>query len=270
MIGHEQFTIHHGDAYAILRTLPSDSVDAVITDPPYSSGGVTLSAKQADSSAKYQNSGTARAYPPMLGDGKDQRSFTAWVMLWLGECRRIARDGAALLLFTDWRQLPSMTDALQGAGWLWLGIVPWNKRSARPQIGKFRQQCEYVLFASKGKFTPASRMCFPGLYDYPVVASQKVHLTGKPVDLLKALMAVTPDGCLLLDPFIGGGTTAVAALLTGRRCIGVELSPEYAAIASERCRSTLEFLESQTDCREQQTRSSHAARGEPVQRSGSL
>ena len=252
MTEHEPFIIYHGDAYAVLRTLPSESVDAVITDPPYSSGGVTLSARQAEPAAKYQQSGTVRQYPPMLGDGKDQRSFTAWAMLWLGECWRVARDGATLLLFTDWRQLPSMTDALQGAGWLWLGVVPWNKRSARPQMGKFRQQCEYVLFASKGRFAPASRTCFPGMYDYPVVASSKVHLTGKPVELLAALMAITPDGSLVLDPFLGGGTTAVAALLTGRRCIGVELSPEYAAIASERCRSTLESLEDQPDRRERQ------------------
>ena len=270
MTKHDAYIIHQGDAYTFLRTLPDGYVDAVITDPPYSSGGVTLSARQAESAAKYQQSGTVKRYPAMLGDGKDQRSFTAWCMLWLGECRRIARDGAALLLFTDWRQLPSMTDALQGAGWLWLGIVPWNKRSARPQMGKFRQQCEYILFASKGKFTPASRACLPGLYDYAVVARQKVHITGKPVELLKALMAITPDGCLVLDPFLGGGTTAVAALETGRRCIGVELSPEYAAIATDRCLATLECLERRPDCPEQRVRSNHAARGEPVQRSGPL
>ena len=170
----------------------------------------------------------------MLGDSKDQRSFTMWATLWLSECLRIAKDGSPLLVFTDWRQLPSMTDAIQAAGWAWLGIVPWNKRTSRPQMGKFRQQCEYILFGSKGRFIPATRTCLPGLYDYPVIPSQKVHLTSKPLPLLKDLLAITPAGATVLDPFLGGGTTAVAAMQTDRKCIGIELSKEYAEIAIER------------------------------------
>ena len=227
-------TIYQGDVLATLRSLPDNSIDAVLTDPPYSSGGVTLAAKQSDPAQKYQQSGTRKTYPPMLGDGKDQRSFTAWATLWLSECWRIAKDGAPVMLFTDWRQLPSMTDALQGAGWLWLGIVPWDKRSSRPQMGKFRQQCEYVLFGSKGRFAPSTRACLPGVYAYPVIAQQKVHLTGKPVALVKDLLAVAPAGGIILDPFIGGGTTALAALETGRECIGVELSKAYSRLAIER------------------------------------
>lgn len=228
-------TIYQGDSFSILRTLSTASCDAVVTDPPYSSGGVTLAAKQADPASKYQSSGTAKQYPAMLGDGKDQRAFTAWAMLWLAECWRIAKAGAPLMMFTDWRQLPVMTDAMQGAGWLWLGIVVWNKRSSRPQLGKFRQQCEYVLFGSKGRFVPAHKTCFPGVFDVPIITQRKVHLTSKPVPLVRELLAITPPDALVLDPFLGGGTTAVAALETGRRCIGIELSEEYAAIAKERC-----------------------------------
>lgn len=230
----EAVRLYHGNALTILPALPAASVDAVVTDPPYSSGGVSLSARQGDPAQKYQSSGTARTYPPMLGDGKDQRSFTAWALFWLAECWRLAKDGAPALVFTDWRQLPSMTDALQAAGWFWLGIVPWNKRSARPQMGKFRQQCEYVLFGSKGRFTPASRACLPGMYDYPVITRQKVHLTSKPVPLLVDLLAITAAGGTILDPFIGGGTTALAAMQTGRKCIGIELSEAYAEIAAKR------------------------------------
>jgi site-specific DNA-methyltransferase (adenine-specific) len=64
-------------------------------------------------------------------------------------------------------------------------------------------------------------------------------LTGKPVPLLRDLLAVMGEGGVVLDPFLGGGTTAVAALETGRRCIGIELSEEYAAIARERCEKVL-------------------------------
>lgn len=230
-------TLFQGDALHILTTLPAASVDAVLTDPPYSSGGITLGARQSDPSQKYQSSGTKRQYPPMLGDAKDQRSWTMWCTLWLGECWRVARDGAPLMVFTDWRQLPSLSDAVQAAGWKWLGIVPWDKRSARPQIGKFRQQCEYVLFAVKGRFIAHTRACLPGVYAHPVISSQKVHLTSKPVALIEDLLAVTPLEATVLDPFMGGGSVGEACVRAGRSYVGIELSQEYYDISRKRLES---------------------------------
>lgn len=227
-------TLYNGDALAILADLPDQSVDAILTDPPYSSGGATLSAKQADPASKYQSNSARRYYPPMLGDAKDQRSWIMWSMLWLGECWRIAKEGAPLMVFTDWRQLPALTDAIQGAGWRWLGIVPWDKRSARPQIGRFKQQCEFVIFGSKGRLAAPSRSCLPGLYSYPVVAAQKVHLTSKPVALMRDLLAITQPGGTVLDPFMGGGSTGVACQESGRRYVGIELSAEYFTISRDR------------------------------------
>ena len=233
----EQFdnvTLYQGDSLAILADLPSHSVDAVLTDPPYSSGGASLSAKQADPANKYQNSGVKRSYPPMLGDAKDQRSWTMWCTLWLGQCWRIAKDGAPLMVFIDWRQLPALTDAMQGAGWRWLGIVPWDKRSARPQIGRFRQQCEFVVYGAKGRLASPSRACLPGLYSYSVVAAQKVHLTSKPVALMHDLLAITQPGGTVLDPFMGGGAVGVACAESGRGYVGIELSDAYYAISRDR------------------------------------
>lgn len=232
--------IYQGETLAVLPELQDGSVDAIITDPPYSSGGLGMASRQKTSSDKYQSSGIKREYPLMLGDCKDQRSFTAWATLWLSECWRIAKDGAPILLFSDWRQLPAMTDALQGGGWQWLGIVTWNKRSSRPQMGKFRNQCEYILFGSKGRFKPATRTCLPSVYDFPVIASHKVHIAGKPVNLLKALMEIAPEKALILDPFIGGGSTALAALETGRKCIGIEISKEYAGLVKNRIEKYLD------------------------------
>ncbi len=211
-----------------------DSVDAVITDPPYSTGGMTLASRQADPASKYQSSGTKKTYPPMLGDARDQRSYLTWATMRLSECWRVARDGAPLLVFTDWRQLPTMTDAIQAAGWMWRGIVVWHKPSARPMIGEFRRDSEFIVYASKGKPTHYTRRCFPGVIHCPVNTATKVHLTGKPLALVQELMEIVkPDGTVL-DPFLGGGTTAHAAMLTGRKCIGVELSPEYAQLSADR------------------------------------
>lgn len=227
-------TLFHGDALRVLTTLTDASVDAVLTDPPYSSGGQSMSARQADPAQKYQQSGTKRQYPPMLGDNKDQRSWILWSTLWLSECWRAAREGFPLMVFTDWRQLPALTDAVQAAGWAWRGIVAWDKRSARPQIGRFRQQCEYVLFASKGRFAAPTRACLSGVYAYTVNSAQKVHLTSKPVKLIMDLLAVTKPGAIVLDPFMGGGSVGEGCVRTGRKYIGIELSSDYYAISRER------------------------------------
>lgn len=193
-------TLYQGDALAVLQSFPPHCVDAVITDPPYSSGGLMLSARQADPAVKYQNNGTVKTYPPMFGDNRDQRSFIMWATLWLAECWRVARDGSPLLMFSDWRH---------------------------------RREAEFVIFASKGRLGYRGPRCLPGLYAHTVDHKKKNHLTSKPVELLRELMEVVPEGGTVLDPFIGGGSTAEAARDTGRTCIGIELSEEYSRITTE-------------------------------------
>ena len=75
----DAISAYQGNTLTILPLLHSGSVDAIITDPPYSSGAAMLSVKQADPAQKYQGTGTKKTYPPMPGDAKDQRSFTWWM-----------------------------------------------------------------------------------------------------------------------------------------------------------------------------------------------
>lgn len=125
--------------------------------------------------------------------------------------------------------------------------MPWDKRSARPQIGKFRQQCEYVLFAVKGRFIAHTRACLPGVYGYPVIAARKVHLTSKPVELIEDLLAVAAPQATVLDPFMGGGSVGEACIRTGRSYIGMELSPEYYEISRGRLTAVLAERENETE-----------------------
>jgi site-specific DNA-methyltransferase (adenine-specific) len=231
-------TLYQGDALQVLQTLPENTVDALITAPPYSTGAVTLAGKQASPEAKYQNSRTIRRYPGMLGDGKDQRSFLTWAVMWLTEAWRVVRPGAPVLVFTDWRQLPTVTDAVQAAGFHWRGIVVWNKLCGRPMLGEFRRDAEFIVFGSKWRYRPYSRHCLPCIYSHAVNPARKRHISGKPLPLLVELMRIVQPGGTVLDPFVGGGTTAKAAKETGRKCIGVELSPEYARIATEYLQET--------------------------------
>jgi site-specific DNA-methyltransferase (adenine-specific) len=145
----EAVTIHHGEALEVLRALPSASVDALVTDPPYSSGGAFRGDRMGTTNEKYMNTESQGRLSDFSGDNRDQRGFLFWCTLWLSECRRILKPGAPVVLFTDWRQLPITTDALQAGGFIWRGIVPWDKtEGTRPQKGRFRAQAEYAVWGN--------------------------------------------------------------------------------------------------------------------------
>ena len=136
------WTLHHGDALTILPTLDT-TVDAVICDPPYNSGGRTTTERTSRTARqKYVSAGGRDAavhLADFAGESRDQRSYLAWLSLILAQCHRLTRPGGAALVFTDWRQLPTTTDALQAAGYTWRGIAVWHKPLARPQKGRLKQ-----------------------------------------------------------------------------------------------------------------------------------
>ena len=235
----ESNAVYHGNALTILPCLPFESVDAVITDPPYCSGAVTLSGKQADPVVKYQKTGTKKGYPSMLGDAKDQRSWTRWAAEWLYLARRAAKPGAPVCMFIDWRQLPCASDALQWAGWIWRGIAVWDKGNSRPQKGRFRQQAEYIVWGSNGDM-PVSRPvpCLPGVFKYGN-PQNRIHLTEKPLQLMQDLVKITEPGGHILDPFAGSGTTVLAAVKEGYDATGIEVTDVYADLARKRLESEL-------------------------------
>ncbi|WVK04633.1 site-specific DNA-methyltransferase [Xanthomonas campestris pv. olitorii] len=222
-----------GDALIILPTLEGNSFDALITDPPYASGGLTAAARARPPSTKYCRDG---GHADFVGDERDQRSHLKWMHLWLSECARVLKDGAPVLLFTDWRQLPLTTDALQIAGFTWRGITVWDKtEGVRPQLGRFRNQAEYIVWGSKGNM-PLDRRApvLPGVIREPVRKADKHHLTGKPTELMRQLVRICESGGRVLDPFAGSGTTLVAAELEGYCWTGVEKTEHYATVASGR------------------------------------
>lgn len=229
------YQLYQGDCLKVLPTLADESVDAVITDPPYSSGGLSSSARAAMPSKKYLQDNSKLNYPDFYGDNKDQRAYLHWSALWLGECFRIAKPGSPILVFTDWRQLPVTSDALQAGGWVWRGNLVWDKLNARPQPGRFRNQCEYLVWGSKGDM-PMNRKAkvLPGVFRVIVKPKEKYHMTGKPLELMEKLVQITEPEGIILDPFAGSGSTGVAALSLDYSFIGIEQSKQYSAIAHER------------------------------------
>lgn len=241
MLTEERYKIIRGESLAAMREMESASVDAIITDPPYSSGGFTRGDRMSGTSNKYVNTDTEIDRPDFAGDNRDQRGFLMWCALWMSEALRIAKPGSPIVVFTDWRQLAVTTDAIQVGGWVWRGIVPWDKtEGVRPRIGGFRSQCEYAVWGSAGALEPRKDVgALPGVIRCSVKQADKHHITGKPTEVMRDLVRVAPPQGVVLDPFAGSGTTIVAALHEGRRGIGIELTEAYAKIAEDRCRAAV-------------------------------
>ncbi|MEG3630677.1 DNA-methyltransferase [Streptomyces poriticola] len=235
------YTLHRGDALTALAGIPDNSVDAVITDPPYNSGGRTSSERTGRSArAKYTSGDAEHDLANFPGENRDQRSYDFWLTLLLTESYRATTESGAALVFTDWRQLPTTTDALQAAGWTWRGIASWHKPVSRPQKGRLKQSCEYIVWGTKGPVDPDRNPVYlPGLYTASQPRKDRVHITQKPVEVMQELVQICPPGGTVLDPFTGSGTTGVAALREGRKFIGVELSEHYADIAEQRLQRAL-------------------------------
>ena len=235
-----------GDCLDVLRSLPDASFDAVVTDPPYSSGGFTRGDRMMGVAAKYQQSGQEKQWAPFSGDNRDSRSWAFWCCMWLAECRRVVKPGGYCLLFTDWRQLPTTTDVLQAGEWQWRGLLSWDKGLAAraPHKGYFRHQCEFVVWGTNGpldvpEIDDPRGGPWPGSFTVPVRQDDKHHMTGKPTRLMRELVQVVPPNGLVLDPFAGSGTTGVAAISEGRRCLLIEKEPAYAEICRRRIADAL-------------------------------
>ena len=159
------------------------------------------------------------------------------------DARKACKPGAPVCMFIDWRQLPAATDALQWAGWIWRGTAVWDKGNSRPQKGRFRQQAEYIVWGSNGDM-PINRPvpCLPGVFKYGN-PQNRIHLTEKPLQLMRDIVKITEPGGRILDPFAGSGTTVLAAVLEGYSATGIEVTDAYAALARGRIRQALEDVQ---------------------------
>ncbi|MFI9234953.1 DNA-methyltransferase [Streptomyces sp. NPDC053079] len=164
-----------------------------------------------------------------------------WLTLLLTESYRATVESGAALVFTDWRQLSPTTDALQAAGWTCCGIASWHKPVSRPQKGRLKRSCEYIVWGTKGPVAPTgtpSTCPASTPRASPEGPRDRVHITQKPVEVMRDVR-ICPPGGTVLGPVLGSCTTGVGALYEGRKFIGVKLSEHYADIAEQRLRGAL-------------------------------
>ena len=234
--------LYHGECLSVMHNFNDNSFDAVIADPPYSSGGLYLYNRKLSPKDKYIQSGTQKEYYTFVGDARDSHSWSFWSTIWITEAQRLLKPGGYFFMFTDWRQLPAAADALQAGDIQWRGINVWNKTSfARaPHKGYFRHQCEYVVWGSKGDLPVPAIGENDGPYDgcYSIMQNPKTkqHMTAKPVSLIEKLLA--PIKCKqnpkVLDPFSGSGTVFCACQNLGIHCTAIEISEDYCEVAKNR------------------------------------
>ena len=242
--GIEVNTIVQGDSLRLLKTLKANSVDAVITDPPYSSGGQFHGDRIKSTRNKYLSTeyiAAEYAKHSFCGDNLDQRAWTSWMAEWLSLAREVTKAGGVAAIFVDWRQLGALCDAIQWAGWIWRGIMVWDKKNSRPQSGRPRQQCEFVVWASNGDLDlKRNAPIMPGIFTAsPPTGNKRLHQTEKPLAVMRELVKLCERGGTILDPFAGSGPTCEAAILEGFNFIGIEKDHYYAEIAKERVSKAL-------------------------------
>lgn len=215
-------TLLLGDCLEILPTL--SGVAAVVTDPPYkvTSGG--FGALEGGFSGwikdSYDNKGAIVACNLDWPD-------------WLNLIPACLRDDAHAYIFSNDRNLSIARDAAEAAGLKFHRLLVWDKKTALPNRW-YQQTCEFVLFMRKGKafqINDPSSKALQTIFQ----RDESEHPTEKPVDLCRMYIEnSTTPGELVLDPFLGSGTTGVAAVKSGRAFVGIEIEPKWFDVACRR------------------------------------
>ena len=227
------------DCRDVLPLLEPGSVGGIVTDPPYSSGGMFRGDRQASVTDKYVQSGTFAKRTGWTGDTMDQHAFFAWASLWLTQGRLACADGSPVAVFSDWRQVPVVSDAVQAAGWLWRGLACWHKPGIRMQRARFSGSAEYIVWGTSGKWLDHDGAVQNVYACAPV--GEKEHVAEKPLDVLKWVLSIVHPEGTVCDPFAGTGTTGRACKDLGRKCIMVEIEEKYCKIAANRLRQEVLF-----------------------------
>ena len=187
--------IFHGGALEVLPEL--EGIGGLVTDPPYNSGGQFRGDRAGQGTrAKYANSESvaAKLLPEFTGDNRDQRGFLLWASLWLAAAHRRAVPGAVAVVCTDWRQLPTVADAVQVGGWVWRGLGTWQKTVARPRLGGLWAGSEHFVFATKGPLAEHGRGVPSVLTASPIAGAKRLHLAEKPEPVMRWALGVVPPG----------------------------------------------------------------------------
>jgi DNA modification methylase len=223
--------LHLGDCLDVLRTLEAGSVDAVVTDPPYCSGGRQQAGARNTISKNASDMRDDDEW--FLGDNMGSDSYLWWMREIAAAALLAATPGSQAIVFTDWRQFSTVVSAWETSRWTLRSVLVWDKAKGGATGSFWRSNHEFAAIFTKGKPNPLASRSFYNTWTGTKPQGGQ-HPTEKPVGLMEYLVKSIVAPCTILDPFMGSGTTGVACVRTGRNFIGIEIDPAYHAIAQRR------------------------------------
>lgn len=233
----ELVTLYLGDCIEITEGLSDRSVDVVLTDPPYSSGGRRENARTVRKSMTR----TVEDDDWIRGDAMSTNGFVYLLRLCGIQWRRVLVQGGHALVFIDWRMSGQLSAALETADLRQHPTLVWDKKNFG--MGSiFRNQHEFIVHFSVGSPSEPRRRDVGNVLTFPAVRDGN-HPTEKPEPLLRTVLSVvTPVAGTVLDPFAGSGSTLFAAASLGHKSIGIEADERYCeGIAKRAAQGVLDF-----------------------------
>jgi len=201
--------ILHGDCIEVMHQMPASSVDFILTDPPYL--------------VNYRD----RDGRTIQNDADD-----TWLKPAMAEAYRVLKQDRVAVMFYGWTKVDAFFEAWRSAGFQPVGHIVFRK-SYSSKSRFLRYQHEQAFLLAKGR-PPLPKHPLGDVMEMPY-SGNKLHPTQKPVAALAPLVRSFTLPCeLVFDPFAGSGSSCAAALLTGRRYLGIEMDSEYFHQASAR------------------------------------
>lgn len=216
------YILKQGDCLEIMKQIPNESVDLIVTDPPYLMNYKT----------NYRKDKSHEFCTPIQGDNDN-----FLIQSYIQECFRIMKNNTAMYMFCNSNKIDFFKSELEKAGFKIKNIVIWvkNNWTAGDLKAQFGKQYEMVILVNKGrKFFNGRRLTDVWYYDR-VSGKNQLHQNQKPTELLeRCIKKHSDENDVIFDGFMGSGSTGVAALRTNRKFLGIELDEKYFSIAKER------------------------------------
>ncbi len=246
-----------GDTVAEMNKLPECSVDVIFADPPYN----LQLARDLHRPNNTKVDGVDNAWDQFAREGGDPldsfSAYDAFTREWLASARRILKDDGSIWVIGSYHNIFRVGTALQDQGFWVLNDIVWRKTNPMPNFRgtRFTNAHETMIWCSKNKDAKGVTFNYEAMktlnddvqmrsdWTIPLCTGperikkdgKKAHPTQKPEALLyRVLLASTKPGDVILDPFLGSGTTAAVAKKMGRHFIGIERDETYAEVARER------------------------------------